>query len=580
MAAARAAASRRRELDVGIARRAGPGQGVARVVEVRRPLLQPLVGADAAAEVVAVGGVEHRRQRQRMAALQRLPLTGLVEPLERVGVRRFEQPIARRAVVDPLAPARATSERSTSMSSASSTAQASSSPASPSSATTCWINASDALPATTPRRRNTRCSRGVRKPWLHSSAARSVCWRAGAARLRLRGQQLAAARRIDASSRGTPSIGARAAASSIASGRPSSARHTRSPPTHWHRVEREASVDRLRALGEQRHRAELHAPAPPAAPPGHRQRPDAEHALGGDRSGAWLVTTSASRAAPSCSAWPAGRRRRADARRCRARAASSAAPARRSAPPSVRRAAVHPERSRDRAGQRRRVVHACQLDPADALRVGVAARLQQVLREQRLADAAGADDADQAVAVDQRAERVQLAGAPQQRGQFGRQVGPCSGRLAAPAASRARSALSWSVPPPRRAPRTDSRGPEWCAITSPPTTLRSALTWAARLLLLHHQPRPHQIDQRAFADQPARPLGQREQQVEGACAKRGRLAANQQAPLVDLQFEPAEAQCRGGRWRGHERWGEGDSTQLSSGPGQCCEQVGELFRAS
>ena len=49
---------------------------VARVVEVRLAAAQPVVDADAAAEVLVVGGIEQRRHGERVAALQRGALAG------------------------------------------------------------------------------------------------------------------------------------------------------------------------------------------------------------------------------------------------------------------------------------------------------------------------------------------------------------------------------------------------------------------------------------------------------------------------------------------------------------------------
>ena len=80
----------------------------------------------------------------------------------------------------------------------------------------------------------------------------------------------------------------------------------------------------------------------------------------------------------------------------------------------VAAAEPHAERFRDRCRQRRRVGDAGQLDPADAVRMGATARIEQVLHQQALADAAGAGHADQGVAVDQRAERGEVAGTTQQ----------------------------------------------------------------------------------------------------------------------------------------------------------------------
>ena len=51
-------------------------------------------------------------------------------------------------------------------------------------------------------------------------------------------------------------------------------------------------------------------------------------------------------------------------------------------------------------------------------------RVRGRLRDARLADAAGADDADQAVLLQQRAHRLDIVVAAVQQRQLGRQVGP------------------------------------------------------------------------------------------------------------------------------------------------------------
>ena len=77
----------------------------------------------------------------------------------------------------------------------------------------------------------------------------------------------------------------------------------------------------------------------------------------------------------------------------------------------------HGSRQVGRIGQMR------ELDPAHALRIGLAMRGEQMLRQQGLADPSRADDADEAVALEQRSQRIQLVGASEQGGQLGRQIG-------------------------------------------------------------------------------------------------------------------------------------------------------------
>ena len=69
-------------------------------------------------------------------------------------------------------------------------------------------------PQNTPRRRNTVCCSVDSRPLLHSSAARSVCCRAGASRLPLVSTRKRSPRRLRSPS--MPRSGTRAAASSIA----------------------------------------------------------------------------------------------------------------------------------------------------------------------------------------------------------------------------------------------------------------------------------------------------------------------------------------------------------------------------
>jgi len=73
--------------------------------------------------------------------------------------------------------------------------------------------------------------------------------------------------------------------------------------------------------------------------------------------------------------------------------------------------------------------------------------------------------------------------------------------------------------------------------------LRKALICAARLFSWTTRP-GQKLHQRVLADQLAGALGQREQQVERAAAERGGRAVDEQAALVGLQFETAEAQRR------------------------------------
>jgi hypothetical protein len=83
--------------------------------------------------------------------------------------------------------------------------------------------------------------------------------------------------------------------------------------------------------------------------------------------------------------------------------------------------------------------------------------------------------------------------------------------------------------------------------------LRNVLTWRREVVLLHHEPGPDEVHQGVLADQLAAPLHQGEQQVEGAAAERRRHAVDEEALLLRLQLEAAEAQAApNGRRRGIE----------------------------
>ena len=198
----------------------------------------------------------------------------------------------------------------------------------------------------------------------------------------------------------------------------------------------------------------------------------------------------------------------------------------------------HGSRQVGRIGQVR------ELDPAHALRIGLAMRGEQVLRQQGLADAARADDADEAVAVEQRGQRIQFVGAPEQGGQLGRQVG------AQPRRTRRQTILGGRRGRcRRRGGRLDRRHE---AIAAPRNggdqvvaqDLAQGADLRGQVVLLHHEPRPDKVHQHVLADQLAGPLGQRLQQVERAPPERRRRPVHEQATLVGLQFETAEAQGR------------------------------------
>jgi hypothetical protein len=182
-----------------------------------------------------------------------------------------------------------------------------------------------------------------------------------------------------------------------------------------------------------------------------------------------------------------------------------------------------------------------------------------MLREQGLADAARADDADQPVAIDQPGQRLQLAGAPEQGGELGGQMGAqrCGdggGAVAAGRRRRRRSARRRSRGGRRgRFERRDkaiaASGDGRDHVAADHLSQRADLR--GEVVLLHHEARPDEVHQRVLADQLAGPLGQRQQQVERAATERSRRAVHEQAALVGLQFETAEAQRRSSPRRAH-----------------------------
>ena len=96
----------------------------------------------------------------------------------------------------------------------------------------------------------------------------------------------------------------------------------------------------------------------------------------------------------------------------------------------------HAEGRRDGVRDLSRIGHRRQVDEADAVHKGSRARLQQRLRQPRLADATGAGDRDQPVrapmAVDQRAKCEQVVVASEQGREHRRQVGTQHSRRGRP----------------------------------------------------------------------------------------------------------------------------------------------------
>jgi hypothetical protein len=216
-------------------------------------------------------------------------------------------------------------------------------------------------------------------------------------------------------------------------------------------------------------------------------------------------------------------------------------------------AAVDAQRRHDGAGQRGRVGHVPQLDPAHAVRIRGAACGEQVLREQRLADAARAHDADQPVPVDQHAERGHVVGAAEQRGQLRRQVGAQrrmgrrgGGRLGLrERAGQRHHGRRVGLHARGEAVAPSGNGGDDVAAQH----LAQRADLRGDVVFLHDEAGPHTFHQHVLADQRPGALGQRQQQVERTRTQRRRHAVHQQPALVDMQFEAAESK-RGWR-RGH-----------------------------
>jgi hypothetical protein len=78
-----------------------------------------------------------------------------------------------------------------------------------------------------------------------------------------------------------------------------------------------------------------------------------------------------------------------------------------------------------------------------------------------------------------------------------------------------------------------------------------------QVVFLDHHAGPDDVDQLALRDEPARPLGKGQQDVEGPCPDHGRLAVDEQDTLGRPQLDAPELQRgRARRWRGiHGRSG-------------------------
>ena len=60
------------------------------------------------------------------------------------------------------------------------------------------------------------------------------------------------------------------------------------------------------------------------------------------------------------------------------------------------------------------------------------------------------------------------------------------------------------------------------------------------VVLLDHQPRPHQVEQFGLGDEPVAPLDQRQQHIEGARTNARGATLDQQLPLAGPHFDSAK----------------------------------------
>ena len=69
-----------------------------------------------------------------------------------------------------------------------------------------------------------------------------------------------------------------------------------------------------------------------------------------------------------------------------------------------------------------------------------------------------------------------------------------------------------------------------------------------KVVFLDHQPGPDELQQFVFADHALTPIGQGDEQVEGAGAQLGRHAVHKHLPYLRLHDEAAKGERLGGRF--------------------------------
>ena len=206
---------------------------------------------------------------------------------------------------------------------------------------------------------------------------------------------------------------------------------------------------------------------------------------------------------------------------------------------------MHAQCCADGRGQRLGIGDGGQFHPAHAVAVGRLPACGEVQRHGGLAHAAGADDADQPVLVDQIVQSHEIVAAANEVRQRGRQVrlqlGGRPGRHHRRRGSRGRG---MGKLPGRRTGALDLRRKPVAASGDggddvAAQHLAQAADLRGQVAFFHHHARPDLVDQLVLVQQLARLLDQGQQQVEGARADGGGLAVDEQTPLQRLQLEAA-----------------------------------------
>ena len=280
-------------------------------------------------------------------------------------------------------------------------------------------------PTNTERRRKSACSGGESSSWVQSIVARSVCCRAGRSRGPVRKSRLRSRRA--ASAAGESSF-TRAAASSIASGRPSSRAHTAATAAEFSAVSAKPGTmaparSTKRATAGERASSSSDGRC---AGSGTTSVATATSRSPYRRRAVWLVTSTLRRPAPARRVVTSGA---AATTRSKLSSTSSVSDrrARESASPSARApsepaAARRAEAARDLGHDPRRVLEPRERDERHSPREVGAHVLGHADREPRLAGAAGPGQRDEPhlAAQQQLADRGSLGLAPDQRRARGR----------------------------------------------------------------------------------------------------------------------------------------------------------------